>query len=200
MRHTPRFVDYLERGFICFVPNLQPAVQDFINVRNLVQALILAGDALGTERNAIAAGKIYCVSDGCPIGAMEFFHPLITGLGYDIPKMKVPATIMFFIAAVGEDLISIMPKCLGLKPFLTRQETLKSCVVHYFSIDRARRELNYTPTGPPNDMKAVASHYMNKGYKRPTGWNAMSVVTAFVQVLIVLLFGWLAILLWTRLL
>ena len=43
----------------------------------------------------------------------------------------------------------------------------KTGITHYFSIEKARRELGYTPT-IQNDMSRVVQHYINTGHKKHT--------------------------------
>jgi hypothetical protein len=58
------------------------------------------------------------------------------------PSLCVPLSLMLCIAFMAEAVYHAT----GLAPFLTRAEVYKVGVTHFFSIDKARRELGYSPT------------------------------------------------------
>lgn len=76
-RHLPRIVSYIERGLFKFVYGDPLSLVEFVHVDNLVQAHILAFEALKATKKHIAAGQAYFISDGRPVNNFEFFRPLV---------------------------------------------------------------------------------------------------------------------------
>ena len=59
---------------------------DFTHVDNLTAAFVAADAALQhKDRRAVVNGKAYFVTDGRPVSTIEFFTPLLRGLGYAAP-------------------------------------------------------------------------------------------------------------------
>nr|KAI8765854.1 short-chain dehydrogenase/reductase family 42E member 1-like [Biomphalaria glabrata] len=161
-RHIPRIVSYLEQGLIKVTYGADSSLVDFLHVDNLVQAHILAAEALREHKNYIAAGKAYFISDNSPVNNFEFFRPLFEGLGYSYPKVKVPMTIVFYFAWLTEILHAVISPVYNFQPMLTRTEVYKTGTTHYFSIQRATQELGYVPT-IQNDLTGVVAYYRKLG-------------------------------------
>ncbi|GAU97375.1 hypothetical protein RvY_08686 [Ramazzottius varieornatus] len=162
-RHLPRIVKYLEKGWVSF--RYGQGIVDFVHIDNVVEAHVLAGRALGPDKNCIAGGKSYFINDGLPINNFEFFRPLIEGLGYQFPNRTLPFSFIFFIAILLENLYSLdFVTRYNLDryfPLLTRTEVYKTGVTHYFSIEKARKELGYVPRTHPNDLSQVIAMYQS---------------------------------------
>ncbi|OQV17949.1 Short-chain dehydrogenase/reductase family 42E member 1 [Hypsibius exemplaris] len=167
-RHLPRIVKYLEKGWVCF--RYGEGIVDFVHIDNVVEAHVLAGYALGPEKEHIAAGQAYFINDGKPINNFEFFRPLMEGLGHPFPKRQLPFNFILFIAVILENLY-----CLDFVtrynldryfPLLTRTEVYKTGVTHYFSIGKATKELGYIPRDPPNDLSEVVRLFKAAGHAR----------------------------------
>lgn len=95
---------------------------------------------------AVPAGQVYCISDGNPIENFEFFRPLVHARGKKFPSLVLPPFLMLCVAYVFERIwfhSNVLE--IPIEPFLVRAEVLKVGVTHYFSIDKARRELGYKP-------------------------------------------------------
>ena len=66
-----------------------------------------------------AAGRAYFINDDHPINNFEFFRPLVTGLDYPYPKIRVPYLLMFYIAWLMELLhwyVTSSIHCAGVYP------------------------------------------------------------------------------------
>jgi hypothetical protein len=62
------------------------------------QAEVLAYRSLRRDRGRVSAGQAYFISDGRPINNFEFFRPILEGLGYRQPTLRVPTWLMLKIA------------------------------------------------------------------------------------------------------
>ena len=116
-------------------------LSDFTFIDNLVDALLLAGDALG---RGVGGGQAYFVTNGEPMAFWEFVGRVLDGLGYARPRFHVPFPIAYSAAAIREAIDAA-------RGIPTREESLTRFTIryltthHYFSIAKAKRELGYEP-------------------------------------------------------
>ena len=120
-----------------------------------------------------SGGPIYFIADGTPVDSFEFLRPLCVARDAPYPSIVFPVWFMLLIGYASEMVLHIGKRLLGItiEPFLTRAEVLKVGVTHYFSIDRARRELGYNPKvttkeGSERMGKKFATNVNNKMYFR----------------------------------
>ena len=113
-----------------------------------MQAFELLVDKMLALENArsIPAGQVYSISDGNSVENFEFFRPLVKARGRKFPTLVMPPFVMLCVAYFFERVwfhsnVLEVP----IEPFLVRPEVLKVAVTHYFSIEKARRELGYSP-------------------------------------------------------
>ncbi|XP_006888867.1 PREDICTED: short-chain dehydrogenase/reductase family 42E member 1 [Elephantulus edwardii] len=163
-RHLPRVVSYLERGLFKFVFGDPRSLVEFVHVDNLVQAHILASEALKADRGYVASGQPYFISDGKPVNNFEFFRPLVEGLGYKFPSTRLPLSLIYSLAFLMEMVHFVLGRLYNFQPFLTRTEVYKSGVTHYFSLDKARRELGYE--AQPFSLEEVVEWFRARGHGR----------------------------------
>ncbi|XP_064129807.1 short-chain dehydrogenase/reductase family 42E member 1 isoform X1 [Loxodonta africana] len=161
-RHLPRIVSYIERGLFKFVYGDPGSLVEFVHVDNLVQAHILASEALKADRGHIASGQPYFISDGRPVNNFEFFRPLVEGLGYTLPSIRLPLTLIYGLAFLTEMVHFILGRLYNFQPFLTRAEVYKTGVTHYFSLEKAKRELGYE--AQPFGLQEVVEWFKAQGH------------------------------------
>uniref|UniRef100_UPI0040386D7F short-chain dehydrogenase/reductase family 42E member 1 n=1 Tax=Callospermophilus lateralis TaxID=76772 RepID=UPI0040386D7F len=166
-RHLPRIVSYIERGLFRFVYGDPRSLVEFVHVDNLVQAHILASEALKADKGHIASGQPYFISDGRPVNNFEFFRPLVEGLGYTFPSTRLPLTLIYCFAFLTELIHFILGRLYNFQPFLTRTEVYKTGVTHYFSLEKARQELGYEPQ--PFDLQEVVEWFKARGHGKSPG-------------------------------
>ncbi|XP_078318967.1 short-chain dehydrogenase/reductase family 42E member 1-like [Crassostrea virginica] len=186
LRHIPRTVTTVQSGAMKALFG-KDSLQDFLHVDNLVQAHILAGQALLESRKSVAAGQAYFISDGAPINTFEFFRPLLSGLGYPLPNIYVPVSLVYVIAFIIEWIHFFVGRIYNFQPILTRTEVYKSGVTHYFSIKKATRDLGYHPT-VQNELSDVLEEYIHKGFKK-TKKKQSIIMYYFVNLIIALIFA-----------
>uniref|UniRef100_A0A8D0GU73 Short chain dehydrogenase/reductase family 42E, member 1 n=1 Tax=Sphenodon punctatus TaxID=8508 RepID=A0A8D0GU73_SPHPU len=166
-RHLPRIVSYIERGLFQFVYGDPSSLVEFVHVENLVQAHILAAEALKATRDHRAAGQAYFISDGRPINNFEFFRPLVEGLGYRFPALRLPLSLIYYFAFLTEMVHLLVGRLYNFQPLLTRTEVYKTGVTHYFSMDKARKELGYQPK--QFSLDEVVEWFKSRGHGRKPG-------------------------------
>ncbi|XP_055477172.1 short-chain dehydrogenase/reductase family 42E member 1 isoform X2 [Psammomys obesus] len=188
-RHFPRIVSYIERGLFRFVYGDPESLVEFVHVDNLAKAHILASEALKAEKGHIASGQPYFISDGRPVNNFEFLRPLVEGLGYKFPSIRLPLALIYCFAFLVEMTHSIMSRLYNFQPFLTRTEVYKTGVTHYFSLEKAKKELGYTPQS--FDLQEVVEWFKAHGHGRRSGgqdsrfilWDAILVLLLALSLL-----------------
>jgi len=141
-RHLPRIKMLIKLGFFRVAFGDADAKQDWLHVDNLVSAIILAAKRMEAPQAAVC-GKAYFINDDEPVNTLQFFGPLARALGRsDKPLFRVPLSLALAAGWLSEQ----GWYRLGIPPFLTRAEVVKSAVQHTFSCRRAREELAYFPT------------------------------------------------------
>ncbi|XP_023369899.1 short-chain dehydrogenase/reductase family 42E member 1 isoform X2 [Otolemur garnettii] len=163
-RHLPRIVSYIERGLFKFVYGDPRSLVEFVHVDNLVQAHILASEALRADKGHVASGQPYFISDGRPVNNFEFFRPLVEGLGYTFPPTRLPLGLIYCFAFLTEMVHFILGRLYNFQPFLTRTEVYKTGVTHYCSLEKARKELGYE--AQPYDLQEVVEWFEAHGHGR----------------------------------
>ncbi|XP_053721935.1 short-chain dehydrogenase/reductase family 42E member 1 [Synchiropus splendidus] len=161
-RHLPRIVSYIERGIFRFIYGEASSLVEFVHVDNLVSAHELAAEALTDEKQKLSSGQAYFISDGRPVNNFEFFRPLVEGLGYPFPKLRLPITLIYFFAFVTEMIHHIVGPFYNFQPLLTRTEVYKTGVTHYFSMAKAKAELGYDPK--EYNLEEVVQWFRSRGH------------------------------------
>lgn len=183
-RHLPRVVGYIEKGIFRFVYGDPRSLVEFVHVDNLVSAHELAATALTSQRSA---GQAYFISDGRPVNNFEFFRPLVEGLGYPFPKLRLPISLIYFFAFLTEMIHHLVGPFYNFQPLLTRTEVYKTGVTHYFSMAKAKEELGYEPQ--EHDLDEVVQWFRSRGHGKKSRSSYLSrvlldalLVAAFVAV------------------
>lgn len=118
-------------------------LSDYTYVENLVDALLLAGAAL--EPGAPIAGRPYFITNGEPMPFWDFVRRVLDRLKLPPIRARVPHQLVYAIAAVKESFEALRGGEVSPEDGLTRFAIRYMCTHHYFSIERARRELGYEP-------------------------------------------------------
>lgn len=186
-RHLPRIVGYIEKGIFRFVYGDASSLVEFVHVDNLVSAHVLAAEALTAEQQHRSAGQPYFISDGRPVNNFEFFRPLVEGLGYPFPKVRLPVSLIYFFAFLTEMIHHLIGPFYNFQPLLTRTEVYKTGVTHYFSMAKAKTELGYEPQ--EFNLDEVVQWFRSRGHGKKSHRSYLSrlildilCVAAFVAV------------------
>jgi 3beta-hydroxy-delta5-steroid dehydrogenase/steroid delta-isomerase len=116
------------------------ALLDNTHVDSASEAHLLAARALARTPERVG-GQAYFVTDDEPSNGMEWFRPLVEGLGHAWPRRRIPGGLMLRIAGALEWLHFLG----GPEPLLTRRGVLNLIQDACFRIDKARDHLGYEP-------------------------------------------------------
>ena len=120
------------------------SLSDFTYITNLIDALLLADQALATPSSPVA-GQAYFVSNGEPTDFFDFVNRVLAELSLPPVRARVPFAIAFGAASVAETWQALRGVPMGHEDGLSRFAVRYMCTHHYFSIDKAKRDLGYTP-------------------------------------------------------
>lgn len=116
------------------------ATMDNTHVDNLIDAHFLAAKAL-REKPEVVGGQAYFINDDEQVNGLVWFKPLVEALGEKFPRLTLPAPMMKMIGR-GMELAHFFG---GPEPTLTHRGIRNLTESSSFRIDKARRDLGYTP-------------------------------------------------------
>lgn len=118
-------------------------LSDFVYISNVVDAVLAAERALGPTPPV--SGQAYFITNGEPVPFFGFVERLLAALGHPPIKRSVP----FWAAYAGAGLVEAYHALTrtGVTPEdgISRFAVRYLATHHYFSIDKARRDLHWTP-------------------------------------------------------
>jgi 3beta-hydroxy-delta5-steroid dehydrogenase/steroid delta-isomerase len=113
---------------------------DYTYIDNLVDAQIRAAERL--VPGSPVCGQAYFVTDGDPINTGDFSQTLVDEMGIDAKTLRVPGPVARALATAGERVFQLFGKPKPPVSLVAVQLCLKDS---FFSIDRARQDLEYVP-------------------------------------------------------
>ena len=121
-------------------------LSDYTYVTNMTDAVLLADEALAKGGlDSVAAGQAYFITNGEPMPFWDFIRKVAARLGFAPIKYRAPKSLIYAIAAVKEGIDTLKGGTLNAEDGMTRFAIRYMCTHHYFSIEKARRELGYNP-------------------------------------------------------
>ncbi len=135
-----RFIEQLAAGRFTILVGDGHAVLDNTHVDNAVDAHLMAAQKLA-EIPEVVAGQAYFITDGEPVNGVDWFRPLVEGLGHVWPRRRIPGRLLYHIAHLLEWIHFLG----GPESTLTRRSVLNLIRDGSFCIDKAREQLGYRP-------------------------------------------------------
>ncbi|XP_026560382.1 putative short-chain dehydrogenase/reductase family 42E member 2 [Pseudonaja textilis] len=161
LQHLSRLALNWERGFFNVCLGNPGILTNWVHVKNLVQAHILAAKALTPETDYIAGGQAYFINDGEEVNLFEWLSPLFERLGYQKPWVHIPVLLVHLTAAIVEKVQNLLLPLVEITPLITRHEVHNMYVTHTFKIDKAQSQLGYTPK--KYSLADCVDHFLKKG-------------------------------------
>ncbi|XP_051119550.1 3beta-hydroxysteroid-dehydrogenase/decarboxylase-like [Andrographis paniculata] len=142
---VPSLVAAARAGKSKFIIGDGKNMYDFTYVENVAHAHVCAERALASEAAERASGQAYFITNMEPIRFWEFMSLILEGLGYERPKLKIPALVMMPIAHMVELIYKIFAP-FGMKvPQLTPSRIRLLSVTRTFNSSKAVDRLGYRP-------------------------------------------------------
>jgi 3beta-hydroxy-delta5-steroid dehydrogenase/steroid delta-isomerase len=135
-----RLVRALKKGVPVVVFGDGKARLDYVYIDNLVDGELRAAERL--VEGSPVCGQAYFLSDETPINAGQFSIELAKNMGLDVPLIRVPDPIARGLGSLFERVYQVF----GMPAPIFTVANVKLCDIdHYFSIERAKRDLGYVP-------------------------------------------------------
>ncbi|XP_053469311.1 putative short-chain dehydrogenase/reductase family 42E member 2 [Ictalurus furcatus] len=144
-RHLHRVMVNVERRLFSFTFGDPEARMNWVHVDNLVTAHVLAAEGLTPERGCVANGQAYFINDGESVNVFDWMTPLFERLGYARPLIRLPVSLVYSAAFLMEQLHVALRPVMEIPLLLTRNEVRNIAVSHTFRIEKARKELGFSP-------------------------------------------------------
>ena len=143
-RFLPAVIAHSKAGRLRYQVGRGTWLSDYTYVTNLVDALLAAESRLTVD--ADCAGQAYFITNGEPMPFWDFVRKVVDRLGLPPIRAKIPHQLIYAIAAVKEGLDTLRGGTISPEDGLTRFAIRYMTTHHYFSIDKARRDLGYDPS------------------------------------------------------
>lgn len=168
---VPSLVTAAKAGKSKFIIGDGKNMYDFTFVENVAYGHICAERtlALGGPRAEKAGGQAYYITNMEPIRFWEFVSLILQGLGYERPRIKIPAEVMMPIAHLVELSYKIFSQYGMPVPQLTPSRIRLLTCTRTFSCARAKEQLGYSPIVPLKDaLKKTIDSYSHLRYDPQT--------------------------------
>jgi len=116
---------------------------DFTYVDNVVHGHIVAAEALLKGKSV--DGKAYHITNDEPIFFWTFLSRLLVGLGYAAPKYYLPYKLVYILALILQAVCVVLRPLVDIRPTFTPMTCALAGTHHYYSCERAKKELGYVP-------------------------------------------------------
>uniref|UniRef100_F7F9S0 3-beta hydroxysteroid dehydrogenase/isomerase domain-containing protein n=1 Tax=Monodelphis domestica TaxID=13616 RepID=F7F9S0_MONDO len=178
-RHLPRVASSIRKRLFTFKFGDPRTRMNWVHVQNLVQAHLLAAEALTANKNYIASGQAYYINDGESVNLFEWMSPL----GCIGEPMQPRLGYLSFLSHS----ILLFPKA---SSSLLTPQVWSIAVTHTFQIQKARDHLGYMPE--KFSFADSVDHYIQTRHKQqhhsPVLLRFLMVFICFVGALLLSLY------------
>jgi len=162
-RFIPGLVERIKAGSMRFQIGRGTWLTDFTYISDLIDALLLADVALSKDGlNSVAAGQAYFTTSGKPTPFWDIVKKVAARLGLPPVRYTIPYRPLYALAAIAEWLDARRGGEVMADAGLTRFGIRYLVSHHYYSIDKARRELGYNPTVSLDEGIELTCRYLEK--------------------------------------
>ncbi|XP_013930341.1 PREDICTED: sterol-4-alpha-carboxylate 3-dehydrogenase, decarboxylating [Thamnophis sirtalis] len=140
---VPVLIQAAKSGKMKFVIGNGKNLVDFTYVENVVHGHILAAEQL--QRESPLCGKAFHITNDEPIPFWEFLSRILTGLHYDPPKYSIPYWLAYYLALLLSLVLLLLRPLVTIHPTFTPMRVALAGTFHYYSCERAKRDLGYKP-------------------------------------------------------
>ena len=110
--------------------------------------------------------QAYHITNDSPLQFWDFISKVLKGLDYPPPKWHLPYWLIYFIALMIQFFCFILPFA-NFKPTFTPMRVALAGTHHYYSCERAKKDLGYKPPVTFDEgLKRALEHF---SYLKNTG-------------------------------
>ncbi|XP_071951073.1 sterol-4-alpha-carboxylate 3-dehydrogenase, decarboxylating-like isoform X2 [Antedon mediterranea] len=155
---VPTIVKTAKQGKLKFAIGNGKNLVDFTYVENVVHGHILAAKNL--DKSNKNSGKAYHITNDEPIGFWDFMSQILIALNYEPPKYHIPYFFLYYLAMLVQFLSFILRPVMDLKLTFTPVRIAYAGTHHFYSCERAKKELDYAPLISMKDaLKTTVAYY-----------------------------------------
>ncbi len=152
--HLLGFFTSIKKGIPCLIDGGKAMIHP-VYIDDMTDAFLLSAE------RPEAIGRSYNIAGDLPVTFRELSTAIAHSLGRHLPAGDLP----LWLANTASDAFSLIPGFQGEKAPLTRSRVKFLTNSRFYSIERARKELGYTPAvGLEEGMKLTAEWYQKHGY------------------------------------
>jgi nucleoside-diphosphate-sugar epimerase len=130
---------------------------DIVHVDNAARAHLLALERLLHQDPAVN-GQAFFITDGVPIECWQWITRILRAADVTVPNKAISYPTAYRLGAMFELAYRIMRR--QSEPPMTRFVAAQLALDHYFSIDKARRLLNYQPVQDLDNRLAACEAWL----------------------------------------
>jgi len=142
----PTIVRMARAGKTKFIIGNGSNIVDFTYVNNVVDGHILAAIQLGPDSKI--CGKAYNITNDEPVFFWKFMAEMLSGLGYDEPKYRLPYFLIYAVATILMLFVTLLRPICSWTPTFTPMSVALAGTHHYYSSKRAQNDIGYKPQIP----------------------------------------------------
>lgn len=139
----PQLFEKAKKGQVKYMVGANKNLVDFTYVGNVVQAHILAMEKL--VEGSPVCGQAYFITNDEPVKFWDFINKVLAKMGFTPPTKNVPYSVAYAMACTMEWTHWFIGKVWNFRPPLNRYMVANMCTHHWFSNEKAKRDLGYTP-------------------------------------------------------
>ena len=136
----PRLLQKAKSGHLIQVGNGKNLV-DIVYVDNAAQAHLLAADCL--KEGSPVCGQAYFITQGKPVLLWDWIDNVLKNLGIPTVKHSISYKTAYLMGAFFEGVYTLLR--IAGEPRMTRFLASQLAKSHFFSIEKAKKELGYSP-------------------------------------------------------
>ncbi|XP_033111067.1 sterol-4-alpha-carboxylate 3-dehydrogenase, decarboxylating-like [Anneissia japonica] len=154
----PTIIKTAKEGKLKFAIGNGKNLVDFTYIENAVYGHILAAKAL--DNNAKVSGKVYHITNDEPVGFWDFISQILRGLDYKPPQYHIPYLFLYYLAMLVQLICFLLKPAVDIKPTFTPIRIAYAGTHHYYSCERAKRDLGYAPlVSMEEGIKITVAYY-----------------------------------------
>jgi len=142
-RFVPQIIAKAKEGKLKRAVGDRDKLSDFTYIDNLVDGVVAAEARL--LPNSPVCGQAYFITNGEPVAFFDFVSDFLVELGHPPITKKVPWRLAYAVAAIAETWDTLKGGTLNAENGLTRFAIRYMVTHHYFSIEKAKNDLDWEP-------------------------------------------------------
>ena len=159
-RFIPNILEKAAAGKLKVEIGKRDKLSDFTYVSNMVDAVLAAEERL--VDGSPVCGQAYFVTNGEPMAFFEFVERFMLAVGYPRIKRRVPYWLVYGVATISEAIAFFKGGDPGPEDGISRFAVRYMVTDHYYSIEKARRDLDWEPKVSLDEGIRLTADYLRE--------------------------------------